>query len=83
MARRFAGSVFESAAGSSDDPSKSVLAKYFPGVYDLSKAFSKPEEGGTAFRRTGGFAGVPAFGGAKPMKRHAETGVPSFIKPVA
>jgi hypothetical protein len=83
MATRFAGSVFERLAGSSDDPSKSVLAKYFPGLYDLSKSYSETGEGEKVFRRTGGFAGVPAFGGAKPMKRHAERGVPAFTKPVA
>jgi hypothetical protein len=81
MSRRFAGDVFGGASPKGDDTETSVLTKYFPDLYNLSRSFGGTAPEG-APRGTGGFAGVPAFVGAKPMKKHAQASAPTFIKPI-
>jgi len=76
---RFAGDVFGSQGQSfSEDSARSVLLDYFPDLRDLSRSKKSREEKEAAPQKTGGFAGIPEFAGAKPLQSSALTPVPVF-----
>jgi hypothetical protein len=79
MTRRFAGDIFQGVGSLQRPTDNSVLLSYFPNLYNLNKP--RKEIDPTAAKKTGGFAGVPQFGGAKLMQRHEETGSPVFGGP--
>jgi hypothetical protein len=75
---RFAGDIFGSQGQSfAEDSARSVLLDYFPDLRDLSRS-KKTGEKEAAPQKTGGFAGIPEFAGAKPLQSSALTPVPVF-----
>lgn len=74
---RFAGDIFgPQGQNFAEDSDRSLLLDYFPDLRDLSRSKKTREE--AAPRRTGGFAGIPEFAGAKPLQSSSLTPVPVF-----